>query len=236
MSKPTAQGRGRRSAGARAPRREWAASCELATTAGAGRQPSSVLRPFPLGQPGASAPSSSCDMTTSCSGASGPQGRTSRSSSPAAAACVVAAVACVGAWALLGRAGSGPPPALAAPRTAAAGSLAAVPPPACPAAAAATAAARARSRRCRRLCASLGEGAEGPARAASGALAASGRAEGAGRGGDPAGAARGAPAAPAPLGGLCTEGKRARCIAAHTRKSALPCGWRNNQQDRPLIL
>ena len=164
-------------------------------------------------------------MTTSCSGASGPQGRTSRSSSPAAAACVVAAVACVGAWALLGRAGSGPPPALAAPRTAAAGSLAAVPPPACPAAAAATAAARARSRRCRRLCASLGEGAEGPARAASGALAPE-RAGGAGRGGAPAGAVRGAPpAAPAPLGGLC---KRARCIAAQTRNNALPCGWWRN--------
>ena len=99
----------------------------------------------------------------------------------------------------------------------------AVPPPACPAAAAATAAARARSRRCRRLCASL-RGAEGPARAASGALA-SGRAGGAGRGGAPAGAARGAPAAPAPLEGLC---KRARCIAAQIRKSALPCGWWRN--------
>ena len=83
----------------------------------------------------------------------------------------------------------------------------------------------ARSRRCRRLCASLGEGAEGPARAASGALAPE-RAGGAGRGGAPAGAARGAPpAAPAPLGGLC---KRARCIAAQTRNNALPCGWWRN--------
>ena len=67
-------------------------------------------------------------------------------------------------------------------------------------------------------------GAEGPARAASGALA-SERAGGAGRGGAPAGAARGAPAAPAPLGGLC---QRARCIAAQIRNSALPCGWWRN--------
>ena len=49
---------------------------------------------------------------------------------------------------------------------------------------------------------------------------------GAGRGGAPAGAARGAPpAAPAPLGGLC---QRARCIAAQIRNNALPCGWWRN--------